>query len=65
MQYIGHPVVNDSVYGKRKLIDDTGQCLHAQRLGFIHPTSLEYMEFSSSLPSCFTRIQKIYKEEGK
>ena len=53
MNYIGYPVVNDPVYGRRKLIDNTGQCLHAKTLGFIHPTTHEYMEFDSPLPSCF------------
>ncbi len=56
MNYIGHPVVNDPVYGKRKLIDDSGQCLHAKTLGFIHPRTLKYMEFESELPECFQNI---------
>lgn len=56
MDYIGHPVVNDPVYGKKKLIDETGQCLHAKELGFIHPTTGEYMEFEAPLPECFINI---------
>lgn len=32
MNYIGYPVVNDPVYGRRKLIDNTGQCLHAENI---------------------------------
>ena len=56
MHYIGHPVVNDPVYGKRKLLDDSGQCLHAKVLGFIHPRTLKYMEFESELPTCFNKI---------
>ena len=56
MNYIGYPVVNDPVYGKRKLFDTTGQCLHAKTLGFIHPTTGEYMEFDSELPACFNNI---------
>lgn len=56
LSYIGHPVVNDPVYGRRKLINDTGQCLHAKTLGFIHPTTKKYMEFDSELPECFTNI---------
>lgn len=56
MNYIGHPVVNDPVYGRRKLIDETGQCLHAKTLGFIHPKTKKYMEFDSELPKCFTNI---------
>ena len=62
MNYIGHPVVNDPVYGKRKLIDETGQCLHAKIIGFIHPTTNKYMEFDSELPSCFTNILDTFKD---
>lgn len=63
MDYIGYPVVNDPVYGKRKLIDNTGQCLHAKELGFIHPRTLQYMEFTSELPECFINILKKFEEE--
>lgn len=63
MNYIGHPVVNDPVYGRRKLIDDSGQCLHAKTLGFIHPTLNKYMEFDSELPDCFINILNKFKEE--
>lgn len=63
MNYIDHPVVNDPVYGKRKLIDETGQCLHAKELGFIHPTTLKYIEFTSELPDCFLNILDKFKEE--
>ena len=50
MNYIGHPIVNDPVYGKRKIIDNTGQCLHAFQIGFIHPISKQYMEFKCDTP---------------
>lgn len=63
MNYIGFPIVNDPIYGKRKKIDETGQCLHAKVLGFIHPRTKEYMEFNSELPVCFTNIQKMFEEE--
>ncbi len=63
LNYINHPVVNDPVYGKRKLIDDTGQCLHAKALGFNHPKTGEYMEFECDLPDCFTNILKKFEEE--
>lgn len=56
MNYINHPVVNDPVYGKRKVIDNTGQCLHAKTLGFVHPKTNKYMEFSSDIPECFQNI---------
>ena len=62
MNYINHPVVNDPVYGRRKLIDNTGQCLHAKELGFTHPTTGEFMKFSSELPECFTNILNQFKD---
>lgn len=62
MDYIGYPVVNDPVYGKRKIINESGQCLHAKTLGFTHPSTKEYMEFTSDLPKCFIDIMDILKE---
>lgn len=62
MSYIGHPIVNDPVYGRRKLIDDSGQCLHAKTLGFIHPKLNKYMEFDSELPECFKNILNKFEE---
>ena len=53
--YIGHPVLGDEVYGKPfKGIE--GQCLHAKLIGFIHPTTDEYMEFDSELPEYFRKM---------
>ena len=63
MNYIGHPVVNDPVYGRRKIIDESGQCLHAKTLGFVHPTKNEYVEFTSELPECFINILEKLKNE--
>ncbi|MBR2955301.1 MAG: RluA family pseudouridine synthase [Ruminococcus sp.] len=55
MAYMGNAVLGDDVYGKAyKGIE--GQCLHARKIGFIHPTTEEYMEFSSDLPDYFTAI---------
>ena len=42
MAYLGHPVAGDDVYGK-PLNDFTGQCLHAKKIGFIHPVTGEYL----------------------
>ena len=51
--FIGHPVAGDDVYGPKKVITYlNGQCLHAKKLGFIHPNG-EYMEFESDLPDYF------------
>lgn len=63
MKYIGHPVVNDPVYLNKNLFDETGQCLHAKELGFIHPKTGKYMHFTSELPECFVNIQNILKNE--
>lgn len=55
--FIGHPVLGDNVYGKElRWID--GQCLHAKKIGFIHPTTNEYMEFDSELPEYFLNAIK-------
>ena len=57
MSHIGHPLLGDTVYGSAKdpyKLD--GQCLHAMVLGFVHPTSGEYMEFTAPLPEYFERL---------
>lgn len=57
MSYIGHPILGDDVYGKAfKGID--GQCLHAKKIGFIHPSTGKYMEFDSDLPDYFEKVLK-------
>ena len=64
MKYIGHPVVNDPVYGSQKqIIDETGQCLHAKEIGFVHPTTGEFMKFNSELPASFTNILESLRNE--
>ncbi len=55
MAYIGHPVYGDNVYGKA-VKGVQGQCLHARKIGFVHPVTEEYMEFSSELPTYFEKI---------
>lgn len=50
MAYIGHPVMNDPLYGVKKQTTEFGQYLHAKTLGFVHPRTKEYMEFDSELP---------------
>ncbi len=57
MKYIGHPVVGDEVYGKEdKKFGLKGQLLHSKSLGFVHPTSKEYMEFDTELPKYFIDV---------
>ncbi|MGI5959175.1 MAG: RluA family pseudouridine synthase [Massiliimalia sp.] len=54
MAYLGHPVAGDDVYGPKKVIEKLqGQCLHAKKIGFVHPTTKEWMEFDSPLPDYF------------
>ena len=53
-EYIGHPLVGDKTYGRRKIIGDLGQFLHAKTIGFVHPHTKEWMEFDSELPEYFT-----------
>lgn len=54
LAHIGHPIAGDDVYGPAKVITALGgQCLHAYRLGFIHPVTGEYMEFTAEPPASF------------
>lgn len=55
--YKGHPLLGDDLYysGKFK-IKTNGPVLHAGKLGFIHPSTKEYVEFNSELPSYFSDI---------
>ena len=54
---IGHPLLGDPIYGpKNSKIKCSGQTLHARKLGFIHPTTKEYVEFDSELPKYFQDI---------
>ena len=61
MAYIGHPIAGDEVYGSGKPAALHGQCLHAKKIGFIHPLSGEYMEFDSELPDYFRSFLKSIK----
>lgn len=53
LNYINYPVVGDPKYGRKKTDTTHGQFLHAKTLGFVHPTTNEYMEFDSELPAYF------------
>lgn len=60
MASIGHPLLGDTVYGPAKSkFKLEGQCLHAMVLGFIHPTTQEYMEFEAPLPEYFEKLLNI------
>ena len=62
MAYIGHPLLGDFVYGPYREgqkvlgVELHGQCLHAGVLGFVHPTTGNYMEFEAPLPEYFKRL---------
>lgn len=66
MAYIGHPVAGDVVYGvKNEKLNFKGQCLHARKIGFVHPKSGEYMEFESELPGYFEEFLEKLKNISK
>ena len=57
MASIGHPLLGDAVYGPAKCpYKLQGQTLHAGILGFVHPRTGEYMEFSAPLPEYFEEL---------
>ncbi len=59
MSDIGHPLLGDEVYGTPdKKFKLQGQTLHAMTIGFVHPTTNEYMEFSAPLPDYFENLLK-------
>ena len=63
MNYIGFPLAGDPKYGPRKTIDFGGQVLHAGVLGFTHPVTGEYLEFSSPLPEDFQQLLASLRDE--
>lgn len=76
MAYIGHPVVNDMVYGHKKIYEKVikentnmvdkyinfGQMLHAKEIGFAHPITGEKMDFQVDPPKEFNEILAMYKK---
>ena len=57
MASLNHPLVGDTVYGPSKdSFGLEGQTLHARTLGFLHPTTREYMEFEAPVPEYFTKL---------
>lgn len=64
MQYIGYPLAGDPVYGPKKTLKGNGQFLHARDLGFEHPTTGEWLEFTCPLPEIFSStLEKLRKED--
>lgn len=65
MSYIKHPLLGDEVYGtksKKEFQSLQGQCLHARILGFMHPTSKQYIEVESPLPQYFVKLLERLKK---
>ena len=64
MKSIGHPLLGDPVYGLKNRKDGiSGQALHAMILGFQHPRTGEYMEFSAPYPADFQALlEKLRKK---
>ncbi len=63
MASIGHPLLGDSLYssGRSPFKHLQGQTLHAQTIGFVHPRTGTYMEFSAPLPEYFVKLLKLLK----
>jgi len=63
MSSIGHPLLGDKTYGsgRKSKFKLQGQCLHAKTLGFIHPTTGEYIETDAPLPEYFQHLLEVLK----
>ena len=61
MASIGHPLLGDDVYGK-PVKGLEGQTLHAQTLGFVQPTSGQYVEVNAPLPKYFEELLEKYRK---
>ncbi|CDC50050.1 pseudouridine synthase [Clostridium sp. CAG:58] len=60
MASLGHPLLGDLVYGPARCpYKLQGQTLHAGILGFIHPTTGAYMEFTAPLPEYFKHLLEV------
>ena len=65
MASIGHPLLGDALYSSNRSAFKNlqGQTLHAQTIGFIHPKTGEYMEFSAPLPEYFKKLLSILQSK--
>ena len=63
MSHIGHPLLGDDVYasGRKSKYKLHGQCLHAKTLGFIHPSTGDYVETDAPLPDYFSHLIEVLK----
>ena len=66
LAFIGYPIVGDQLYGQRKQgLNISRQALHSHILGFVHPSSKKYMEFSAPLPQDMQELIDCLKEDKK
>ncbi len=66
MSHNGHPIVGDKTYGvKKEEFNLKGQLLHAYKLGFVHPDTDEYMEFTAPLPDYFEKVLEILRKNNE
>ena len=66
LAHIGHPVLGDVVYGRKKPeMGMSSQCLHARILRFLHPTTNESMELCADLPDYFTDVLMKLEKRAK
>ena len=64
MTSIGHPLLGDEVYGSAKCpFKLEGQTLHAMTIGFIHPSTNQYVEYEAPLPEYFERLLQILRSK--
>lgn len=55
-QYINFPIVGDPKYSIKKTLETQGQCLHAQRIEFMHPRTHAVMQFEAEMPAVFKSV---------
>ena len=65
MASTGHPLLGDLLYGAMPVKWGTdGLCLHAEVIGFIHPKTGEYLEFTAPMPEDMQRVVKKLRNEA-
>lgn len=61
LNYIGYPIVNDPIYGRKKVINDFGQMLHSKSIKLVHPITKKEIYFEVSPPKEFIDILEKFK----
>lgn len=61
--YIKHPLVGDYTYSYKNTPDANGQCLHAYKIGFVHPVTKEKMSFTKEAPEVMTSMIEAARNE--